>query len=84
MLSAASAESDRGSVARGVDLGSGSDSVCTVTGAAGFFGPSELVHSELVRSPPPALGDGLPLRAELMTLTCGTALQRAFVDVSSR
>eukprot|EP00964_Phaeocystis_antarctica_P031303 scaffold17722_cov34-Phaeocystis_antarctica.AAC.1 len=47
MLSAASAESDRGSTARGVDLGSGYDSVCTVTGAAGFFGPSELVHSEL-------------------------------------
>ena len=78
MLSAASAESDRGSVARGVDLGSGSDSVCTVTGAAGFFGPSELVHS-----PPPALGDGLPLRAKLMTLIFGTALRRAFVEVSS-
>ena len=29
-------------------------------------------------------GDGLPLRAELMNLTCGTTLQCAFVDVSSR
>ena len=48
-----------------------------MTGAAGFFGPSELVHP-----PPPALGDGLPLRAKLMT--CGTALRRAFVEVSSQ